>query len=357
LGSPLVDSSATNVFNGRIYPGLMVLSSSGAMNCDHLHIIDWYYDVPSRLPGSDEFVAGINWSIVCSGSSQWKAGNYTEQEHDSKVFGTTTVALQTIASPVKITVDTFEDATNWQGQHADLFICGDIGNAVARLTSHSDGYLWQEMSIPQDASYLTFDLKVETPQAGDFLTVSLGNEVIYYKSLNKADSNFWTVDPIFIGDFAGQTKTLLFTLNHVSDVTSSILLDNITLSATVAPADLNIDGKVNFTDYAIFANYWMYENCAEPNWCEGTDFDHSGSVDIFDLATFAEYWLSNLNIQVADLDMDGKVNFADYAIFAHNWMDDTCSVPNWCEGTDFDHNGSVDIFDLATFARYWLEGI
>ncbi|MCJ7777428.1 MAG: dockerin type I domain-containing protein, partial [Sedimentisphaerales bacterium] len=58
-----------------------------------------------------------------------------------------------------------------------------------------------------------------------------------------------------------------------------------------------------------------------------------------------------------DLDLDGAVNFTDYAIFANHWMDETCCDPNWCEGTDFDKSGSVDMLDLATFARYWLEGI
>ena len=25
------------------------------------------------------------------------------------------------------------------------------------------------------------------------------------------------------------------------------------------------DGDVNFVDYAVFANYWTYQNCTEPN--------------------------------------------------------------------------------------------
>jgi len=53
-----------------------------------------------------------------------------------------------------------------------------------------------------------------------------------------------------------------------------------------------MDGDVNFVDYAIFVNHWKEQNCVEPDWCEGTDFDHSGSVDMLDLAEFAKYWLS-----------------------------------------------------------------
>jgi hypothetical protein len=62
----------------------------------------------------------------------------------------------------------------------------------------------------------------------------LGNRIIFYQPLNTADSDFQTVTPIFVGDFAGQTATLLFTLNHVADGTPSILLDNITFSAVPA---------------------------------------------------------------------------------------------------------------------------
>jgi len=117
-------------------------------------------------------------------------------------------------------------------------------------------------------------------------------------------------------------------------------------------ADLNSDGIVNFFDYAILATHWL-DTCFEPDLCEGSDFDYSGRVDFVDLLNFVDYWLWCR----ADLDLDGAVNFSDYAIFAYNWMDDTCCDPNWCEVTDFDHSGSVDMLDLATFVRYWLEGI
>lgn len=241
FGAPLLDSSATNVFNGRIYPGPAVMSLSDAQNCDHLRIIDWYREAPSRSPGDGEFVAGLNWSIlVASGADQWVAGNYTEQGY-SRVFGTTTLAQQNVAALRKLTVDGFETGTNWLGQHAEMFM-RDVGNFAAKIFPGSDGYLWKDVSVPADAYYLTFDLKIETPGAGDFLTATLGNEIIFYKALNAADSDLWTVDPIFIGDFAGQTDTLLFTLNHVGDGTPSILLDNITFSAVPEPSTFALLG-------------------------------------------------------------------------------------------------------------------
>jgi hypothetical protein len=36
-------------------------------------------------------------------------------------------------------------------------------------------------------------------------------------------------------------------------------------------------------------------------------------------------------------------------------MDDTCAEPNWCDGFDYDKNGSVDTNDLGQFGIYWME--
>jgi hypothetical protein len=121
------------------------------------------------------------------------------------------------------------------------------------------------------------------------------------------------------------------------------------------PADFDDDGDVDWVDLAKLGLYWLTEDCNYPDWCEGTDLNYNGRVDFNDFAIFAENWLWEKI--PADIDIDGDVDFVDYAIFANHWMDDTCCDPNWCEGTDFDKSGSVDMLDLATFARYWLEGI
>lgn len=56
-------------------------------------------------------------------------------------------------------------------------------------------------------------------------------------------------------------------------------------------SDFSGNGIVNFEDFAILASYWVGYICAELEWCEGCDFDHSGLVDLNDLRTFAEGWL------------------------------------------------------------------
>jgi uncharacterized protein YkwD len=58
----------------------------------------------------------------------------------------------------------------------------------------------------------------------------------------------------------------------------------------------------------------------------------------------------------ADIDMDGQVNFADYALFCEKWKQADCEYSGWCNRCDFDKSGTVDILDLEIFADYWLEG-
>jgi hypothetical protein len=59
----------------------------------------------------------------------------------------------------------------------------------------------------------------------------------------------------------------------------------------MTPGDFDGDGDVDFADYGALANHWMNQNCTEPDWCGGTDLNQSGSVDWYDLAEFVEYWL------------------------------------------------------------------
>ena len=60
-----------------------------------------------------------------------------------------------------------------------------------------------------------------------------------------------------------------------------------------------------------------------------------------------------LAVNRMDLDNDGIVNFSDYAIFANNWMN-TCSAPDWCRGCDLNSSGAVYVQDLHNLTGYWL---
>jgi hypothetical protein len=64
------------------------------------------------------------------------------------------------------------------------------------------------------------------------------------------------------------------------------------LTWQISPADIYTDGKNNFRDFAVFAQYWMRDDCAIYNaYCDWADLDFSGSVDIDDLIILMSYWL------------------------------------------------------------------
>jgi len=64
------------------------------------------------------------------------------------------------------------------------------------------------------------------------------------------------------------------------------------LTWQISPADIYTDGRNNFRDFALFAQYWMRKDCAiYNNYCDWADLNFDGVVDINDLKEFMSYWL------------------------------------------------------------------
>lgn len=57
---------------------------------------------------------------------------------------------------------------------------------------------------------------------------------------------------------------------------------------------------------------------------------------------------------LTDIDVDGDVDFLDFARFASRWLETDCAYPTLCSDADLDWSSQVDYFDLATFADDWL---
>jgi pimeloyl-ACP methyl ester carboxylesterase len=166
----------------------------------------------------------------------------------------------------------------------------------------------------------------------------LGNQTTY-QSLNECVA---TVDPNGIITVHSKGQASIVVTN--SSITTTVLIEVDTYSG-----DLDLDGDVDFVDFALFANQWQKEGCI--------DLDGNGGVTINDLAIFTEHWLEGTWHPIpGDLNSDSKINFVDYALFANHWMDQNCVEPNWCSGADLDKSSTVDLYDLGKFAEYWLEG-
>jgi len=96
----------------------------------------------------------------------------------------------------------------------------------------------------------------------------------------------------------------------------------------------------------------------DPSVCaltEQGDINGDCIVDLLDFLILAEHWL--YGSIAADIDINGKINYDDYSMFASHWMQQSCIAPNWCAGTDFNKNGAVDTPDALMLAQRWLEGV
>jgi hypothetical protein len=88
----------------------------------------------------------------------------------------------------------------------------------------------------------------------------------------------------------------------------------------------------------------------------GWDFSYADGNDAVWFMAVDGYPILTWQISPADLYTDGKNNFRDFAVFAQYWMRDDCRMyNNFCDWSDLNFDGSVDIDDLIEFMNYWLQ--
>jgi pimeloyl-ACP methyl ester carboxylesterase len=307
FGGPLPDRGSPNVFNAQLAPDASrfdVLDCIGTSeHCGmHSEAPEWYYG--NRIQSSIFYGNGDNFI----------PGNFIEQLPSTGIFNETAIAEKTGPSLREIARETFETASTWSGTHALPITGSTVGldGIVMRVFENSDGYLYREIALPSDAEFLTFDLAIENAGDGDYLTVSLGPDVLYYEELGLFnESGFQTVKPIFVGDHAGTTATLLFALRSVGDANASVLLDNISFLFAPLPGDFDHNGVVDGNDYGTWkANFGSVSELA-------ADGNSDGVVDAADYTV----WRNNLGAGVTspkipgDFNGDEIVNAADYTVW------------------------------------------
>ncbi|UCC22871.1 MAG: LamG domain-containing protein [Planctomycetota bacterium] len=97
---------------------------------------------------------------------------------------------------------------------------------------------------------------------------------------------------------------------------------------TLELTDLNGDWIFNFEDFAVFSAFWLNQTCSDPNWCMGSDFDASGAVDSNDLSIFCDYWLTRI---------------ADPCLVAHWPLDENAANTFVADVSGNNHNGTATV--------------
>jgi subtilisin family serine protease len=93
---------------------------------------------------------------------------------------------------------------------------------------------------------------------------------------------------LFSADPFGATPTEIsnFLFDSAQDLGAAGRDDTFGYGLVDAYAALNTE-KLNLL--ATFADNWLL-TCSSPSWCEGVDLNHTGRVDFFDFAAFAQTW-------------------------------------------------------------------
>ncbi len=99
-------------------------------------------------------------------------------------------------------------------------------------------------------------------------------------------------------------------------------------------------------NYAIYDQSW-FRDSNDPNVLSPDYFD------AVRLSSYAQ-WLRDTLPQAGDLNGDDDVDFTDFSVFALYWLSSDCQAPSWCHGADLQPDGNVNWADLAEFASHWL---
>jgi len=111
--------------------------------------------------------------------------------------------------------------------------------------------------------------------------------------------------------------------------------------------DFDVDGDMDFGDFAVLASYWLNSECdSQNNWCQATDLNTDGSVGANELKSLADSWL------MREEDESKKLGFGQYYLPYENSVEpnapgyslplDLASISNY---TEIDH-----IFNLEPIA-------
>lgn len=140
---------------------------------------------------------------------------------------------------------------------------------------------------------------------GDYCSAS--GEDYFYEYIWKVE--VWTIDNATAGS----------SYSDYTDLSTELYIDYGYLITVTNGDAYSGDGKVNWEDFDLFAEWWMARGCGA---CGGADFTGDGNVNYLDLDVFARYWLKSEygDCGGAELTGDGAVRLGDLQRFTASWL-------------------------------------
>lgn len=122
-----------------------------------------------------------------------------------------------------------------------------------------------------------------------------------------------------------------------------------TFTQTTVDGDIDCDGNVDFNDFALLTLNWDGYGCQEPNWCDGSDINHSTAVDSIDLDIFARNWLTKSLVH-------GLIGYWAFdegsGVVAHDYSDN--GIDGTIQGAGWDQDAMVETGGIDVGRENWF---
>ncbi|MFA6186761.1 MAG: M6 family metalloprotease domain-containing protein [Phycisphaerae bacterium] len=185
--------------------------------------------------------------------------------------------------------------------YKDVFKDTTIPNAKWWSGNNSNLVIRQISAVGSTMNFVYGDIVMAfTPDGGNYdskqnvtITCATPGATIHYTTDGNAPSESDSIIASGSSVLVGHSLTLKARAWKTGIEPSEIKTADYQIISICPEADLSGDCVVNFKDFALLANWWLYDCNASNAWCGGADFDLSGDAGIEDVAVLADQWLVN----------------------------------------------------------------
>jgi pimeloyl-ACP methyl ester carboxylesterase len=320
-GGPLI-SSASNILNFQLNPWYY---NSFIYFPLHFRAVDWYLEsVNASALNCDGNPYGFGWSALLNPlqCNNWPLGNKAETMGGRGCL--TPIAELGVEAGLKMVdkaKDEFTSANTWltnqfvaawdEEGSSGLYVTTPMllkqnlmsANSLSEygktgfvaLDEGADpniAYIYKDITVPSDAELVFFDYRFVSYNPGDTLSLSMDNNtpLVIDAEVEGTSQRYKTSLPVYVGDYAGRTITLQFTLRSAGTGSTQLYIDNLRFVAITLAEDINGDKVINIADLMALSQHWLEDGCDYSDHCSGADISGDGKVDFVDLARLASQW-------------------------------------------------------------------